>query len=471
MYKISTIVLFLTLSACGSDSDSPSPEQPPSNTPDNQLNLQAITSSEGVFSSDLGGITSLNKIALLSDNQLLLLGETSIQAEHGHLQGFSAITDHQGKTDSMQKNDTGFADACVHPSGEYSIAAFLPSDNAFHQIEIQRFSKSNELLHSTPMAATTLEDKYEINFDTDEWQNNPFEVVENPHENIDNKYTQHSISWGRFDLISFNCDQEELLIAFNNAGQKLAKYSADLTFQWEKVLSIYYWGNSERNSISAKIAHSDNGDIYIIDTLTSNAIPAYNHRFESNLALANNTRQTTNHILFKHLNGQGDVISEQLITSIHSQYLKDIALHNDHLFVGSISALEKSDTTNNTLEFDISLINISIENRTHTQEFYNIDNEDWLNGMTLHEDSLYLFGHTGGNQVDTNSWTQDSKAFYSRFDINQKILEPATIIQHDRSNEIKNLVIFGNKIIAVGVTGAPITHSTDVSSQGLFVSQ
>ncbi|MGR6875145.1 hypothetical protein ACU6U9_23340 [Pseudomonas sp. HK3] len=469
MNKFSSVILILTLSGCGSDdTDTPTPVQP---LPGNQLNLQSITSSDGIFSSNLGGITSLEKIQLLADGQLLLLGETSTKAEYGQYQGFSAFTNSEGKTDAIQKSETGFADACVHPSGEYSVAAFMPSESQYNQIEIQRFSKAHQLLYSAPMAATTLEPEYDINFDHDEWLNDPFEIVDNPHENIDEKYSQHSISWGRFGLISLNCDQEELLTAFNNGGQKLAKYSTDLTFQWEKVLSIYYWGNSERKSKSTKIAHADNGDIYVIDTLTSNAIPAYNDRFNSHLALAENTRHTTNHILFKHLNAQGELIYEELFPSIHSQFLKDIALYNDHLFVGSISALVKSDAYNNTVELDISILNINIGNRTHTQKFYNIENEDWLNGMTLYGDSLYLFGHIGGNQVDSNSWTSHTKAFYARFDIAQNTLEAATTIQHERSSEIKDLVISDNKIIAVGVTSAPLTHSDDISRQGLFVSQ
>lgn len=478
MNKIYTTILVLVLSGCGGDSkksqspEVPDPTQPnPGEVLSNQLKLQAIPDSSGVSSSDLGGITSLNKIQRLANNRFLILGEASDQAKNGLLEGLSTITNDQGETASFLKNTKGYADACVHPSGEYSMAAFLPAKDKFSQIEIQRYSKTHQLLYSAPMTATTLESKYNINFDRDEWLTSPFEIIDNPLKNIDNKYRQHSISWGRFGLITFNCDQEELLIAFNNSGQKLAKYSAELTFQWEKVTSIYYWANNERKSISNKIVHKDNGDIYVIDTLTSNAIPAYNHRFESNLSLANNTRASTSHILFKHLNAQGDTVYETIFPSTQSHYLKDIALYQDTLYVGSISALEKSDAINNTLELDISLTAINTKNNTHSQNFYDINNEDWLNGLTLHNDSLYLFGHTGGSQVDSNSWVVDGNAFYARFNLTSKTLEAANVIKHKRSSEIKDLVISDDKVIAVGVTNAPLTHSTDISQQGLFITQ
>lgn len=475
MNHIYSVIFILLLSACGSDSkDSAKSDQP---RPDDQgpafndLNLQPITASKGVFSGHLGEITSFEKVVQLDNDRLLILGETSLLAENGQLDGFFAITNKQGSVYSLDNNSGGYIDACAHPSGEYSLGVLLYSDSESHQVEIQRYSADGQLLYSAPMLATTLEQEYLIPFSKEEWLISPFEVIDNPYANIDQLYSQNSISWGRFGAVIFNCEQEELLVAFNNDGQKLAKYGADLTFQWEQVISIYYWNNSHRGASTAQVSHSENGDIYIVDTLTTNAIPAYNHRFESNIAQVENTRLTTSHILFKHLDAQGNLIEERLISSIHSHFLKDIALYNHQLFVGSISHITKSDEINNTRELDISLVNINTLDYTYSQEWHDLNKEDWLNGLTLDGGSLYLFGHTGGSQVDSNSWVSDTEAFYAKYDIEQQLLAAATIIKTDRSSEIKDLIVSEGKVTAVGVSNTPLTHSTDISHQALFISQ
>ncbi|MEH6449391.1 MAG: hypothetical protein V7765_12025 [Oleispira sp.] len=475
MNHIYSVIFILLLSACGSDSkDSVNDDQP---QPDvqgptlNDLNLQPITASAGIFSGHLGEITSFEKVVQLDNDRLLILGETSLLAENGKLDGFSAITNKQGSVYSLDNNSGGYIDACAHPSGEYSLGVLLYSDSESHQVEIQRYSADGQLLYSAPMLATTLEQEYLTPFSEEEWLTSPFEIVDNPYTNVDQLYSQNSVSWGRFGAVTFNCEQEELLVAFNNDGQKLAKYGIDLTFQWEQVISIYYWNNSNRGAGTAQVSHSRNGDIYIVDTLTTNAIPAYNHRFESTIALVENTRLTTSHILFKHLDVQGNLIEERLISSTHSQFLKDIALYNNQLIVGSISHITKSDELNNTRELDISLININTLDYTYSQEWHDINKEDWLNGLTLDGDTLYLFGHTGGSQVDSNSWVSDAEAFYAKYDIEQQLLAAATTIKTDRSSEIKDLIVSEGKVTAVGVSNAPLTHSTDISRQGLLISQ
>jgi len=475
MNHIYSVIFIFLLSACGSDSkDSADDAQP---RPDDQgstmndLNLQPIIASEGIFSGRLGEITSFEKVVQLDNDRLLILGESSHLAENGTLNGFSAITNKQGSVYYLDYNSGGYIDACVHPSGEYSLGVFLYSDSESHHVEIQRYSADSQLLYSAPMLATTLEQEYLIPFSEEEWLTSPFEIVETPYTNIDQRYSQNAVSWGRFGAVTFNCEQEELLVAFNNDGQKLAKYGIDLTFQWEKVISIYYWDNSNRGDGTAQISHSQDGDIYIVDTLTTNAIPAYNHRFESNITQVENTRPTTSHILFKHLDAQGNLIEERLISSIHSHFLKDIALYNHQLFIGSIGHITKSDELNNTRELDISLININTLDYTYSQEWHNLNKEDWLNGLTLDGDSLYLFGHTGGSQVDSNSWVSDTEAFYAKYDIEQQSLAVATTIKTDRSSEIKDLIASEGKVTAVGVSNAPLTHTTDISRQALFISQ
>ncbi|MBL4796080.1 MAG: hypothetical protein JKY50_01560 [Oleispira sp.] len=469
MNHIYSVIFIFLLSACGSDSkDSVNDDQGPTL---NALNLQPITASEGIFSGRLGEITSFEKIVQLNNDRLLILGETSVLAENGKLDGFFAITNKQGSVYSLDNNSGGYIDACVHPSGEYSLGVLLYTESQSHQVEIQRYSAGGQLLYSAPMLATTLEQKYLIPFSQEEWLTSPFEIVENPNTNIDQRYHQNSVSWGRFGAVTFNCEQEELLVAFNNDGQKLAKYGIDLTFQWEQVVSIYYWDNSDRGAGTAQISHSQDGDIFIVDTLTTNAIPAYNHRFESTIAQVENTRQTTSHILFKHLDSQGNLIEERLISSIHSHFLKDIALYNHQLFVGSIGHITKSDEPNNTRELDISLININTFDYTYSQEWHDLNKEDWLNGLALDGDSLYLFGHTGGSQVDSNSWVSDTEAFYAKYDIEQQSLTAATTIKTGRSSEIKDLIVSEGKVTAVGVSNAPLTHTSDISRQALFISQ
>lgn len=475
MNHIYSVIFILLLSACGSDSkDSVNNDQP---RPDDQgptlnaLNLQPITAAEGIFSGRLGEITSFEKIVQLNNDRLLILGETSVLAENGKLDGFFAITNKQGSVYYLDNNSGGYIDACVHPSGEYSLGVLLYSEKESHQVEIQRYSADGQLLYSAPMLATTLEQEYLIPFSEEEWLTAPFEIVENPNKNTDQRYSQNSVSWGRFGAVIFNCEQEELLVAFNNDGQKLAKYGIDLSFQWEKVISIYYWNNSNRGDGTAQISHSQDGDIFIVDTLTTNAIPAYNHRFGSTIAQVENTRLTTSHILFKHLDSQGNLIEERLISSIHSHFLKDIALYNHQLFVGSIGHITKSDELNNTRELDISLININTLDYTYSQKWHDLNKEDWLHGLALDDDSLYLFGHTGGSQIDSNSWISDTEAFYAKYDIEQQSLAAATTIKTDRSSEIKDLTVSEGKVTAVGVSNAPLTHSTDISRQALFISQ
>jgi hypothetical protein len=63
----------------------------------------------------------------------------------------------------------------------------------------------------------------------------------------------------RFGAVTFNCEQEELLVAFNNDGKKPEKYGVDFTFQWEQVISIYYWSNSNSGAGTAQVSNSELG--------------------------------------------------------------------------------------------------------------------------------------------------------------------------------------------------------------------
>jgi hypothetical protein len=69
------------------------------------------------------------------------------------------------------------------------------------------------------------------------------------------------------------------------------------------------------------------------------------------------------------------------------------------------------------------------------------------------------------------NWVSDTEAFYAKYNIEQQLLAAATIIKTDRSNEIKDLIVSEGKITAVSVSNTPLTHSTDISRQALFISQ
>jgi len=413
-------------------------------------------------------MTSLNKVVKLSDNRLLILGETSQVAINGNLEGFLATSNQQGGTYSFEQSIAGYADACVHASGEYSVGKFMPPEQDKHTMEIQRFAIDGSLVQSTMMSALPSEVEYTIPTDKEQWLIEPFTVGTVKQPNSNGLYRQGSLPWGHFGLVKFHCDNEELLVTYNNGGQKLAKYSADLQLQWQKVVSIYYWSNSTRSAKALDVAVTDNGDIFVANNITTDAVPAYNHRFSTQHPLVENKRQSDHHIVLKRFNSDGEILEEKLYVSEHSQFVRGLTINDQQVIIGTVSRIEKSGKTQYSSEWDIGLLQVNSFDMSSQQLWFDLDKEDILNGIKSTSDGIYLYGHSGGIQVDTNSWVGDSHGFYAKYNAENQQLTP-TMLKAERSTEVHDLVINGEKLNAVGVTNGPMTHSTDISNQGLFI--
>jgi len=475
-----SVLIVLVLSACGGSGDKkievvPDPVTPiPGDTEPTAglLKLTPLVDVEDAYNSDIGEMTSLKKVITLTNNRLLILGETSPIAINGNQEGFIAITDQQGATYSFEQSKTGYADACVHASGEYSVGKFMPSDldNSpdKHTMQIQRFAIDGSLVQSTMLSALVIEDRYNIPVDKAQWLLEPFTIENADTTEEDGLYRQSSLSWGHFDFVKFHCNNEELLVTYNNGGQKLAKYSADLQLQWQKVVSIYYWGNSTRSATTLNVAVTDDGDIFVVDDISTDAIPAYNHRFSSTLPLVENKGQSERHIILKRFNGDGEMLEEKLYVSEHSQLVRGLTIKDHQVIVGTVSRIDKVGKSQYSSEWDIGLLQVNSTDMSSQQMWFDLDKEDILNGIKSTSDGIYLYGHTGGVQVDTNSWVGDSKGFYAKYDIENQQLTP-TMFKASRSSEVNHLVISGGKLNAVGITNGPITHSSDLTQQGLFI--
>jgi len=313
-----------------------------------------------------------------------------------------------------------------------------------------------------------IEDKYKIPVDKDQWLLEPFTIENADTTEEDGFYRQSSLSWGHFDFVKFHCNDEELLVTYNNGGQKLARYSADLQLQWQKVVSIYYWGNSTRSATTLDVAVTDDGDIFIVDDISTDAIPAYNHRFSSTLPLVENKAQSDSHIILKRFNSDGEMLEEKLYVSEHSQVVRGLTIKDHQVLVGTVSRIKKADKSQYSTEWDIGLLQVNSIDMSSQQMWFDLDKEDVLNGIKSTSDGIYLYGHTGGVQVDTNSWVGDSSGFYAKYDIDSQELTP-TIFKASRSSEVNHVVVSSGKLNAVGITNAPITHSSDLTKQGLFI--
>ncbi|MDW7550147.1 hypothetical protein [Pseudoalteromonas peptidolytica] len=480
MRVILTILVCATTSlvGCGgsaSDSNTVPPPKniapnPAPNPLENKLNLSALDQQNSLYSSDLGYTTALERVFNLKNDKLLVLGETSSIEESGNKEGFYAITDPNGQTYQFEQSTEGFVDACVFDSGEYILGRFIQEGDDIFSVQLERYDETGVQLKSAPMQALSMDVKYDIPTDKNAWLLNPFTIIPTGDPLSDTKYTQTSITWWRFNNAKFTCHDENLYVSYNNGGRKIAKYDANLQLMWQKPIDIRYWGNSSRASEAIEIAVSDNGYLYSAQNISTDAIPAYNHKFSTVHAVPQDVAQSDMHVIVKTYDLNGELLNEQFISDEHSSLIDDIKVHQDTVFIGVSARRSKADSTRYSSEWDVGLIQVYHDERIPQRYWYNIDKEDVLRGLAIADNTLYLYGHIGGVQVDTNSWVEHTNGFIGQLDIENLSDLSIETYHTERSASIQSLSVHDTgTITAVGIENAPMTHSADTSMAGLFI--
>ncbi|QUI62912.1 hypothetical protein GSF04_10525 [Pseudoalteromonas sp. A22] len=470
---VATITL---LTGCGGSSTDSQDQAPPPKTvtppptpTENKLNITALDQNNHVYSSDLGYTTTLERVFNLKDNKLLVLGETSSVEELGNKEGFYAITNLDGQTYQYEQTQEGFVDACVFDSGEYVIGRFKREDTDQFSVQLERYDGSGTLLQNAEMKALSMDVKYDIPADRSAWLKKPFTIIptDNPLSEI--PYTQTSITWWRFNNVKFSCHDNNLYVSYNNGGQKIAKYDVNLQLKWQKLIDIRYWANSSRASEAIEMALSENGFLYTVQNISTDAIPAYNHKFSTNHAIPDNTEQSAMHMIVKTFNVDGEQLNEQFISDTDSSLVEDVQVHQDSVFVGVSARRSKTGKTRYSSEWDIGLVKVYHSEKAAERYWYDLDKEDVLRGLKISNGTLFVYGHTGGVQVDTNSWVEHSKAFIGKINLENLADIAFETTSTARSASFQDLTIQNGVLSAVGLENAPMTHSTDISMAGLFI--
>ena len=86
----------------------------------------------------------------------------------------------------------------------------------------------------------------------------------------------------------------------------------------------------------------------------------------------------------------------------------------------------------------------------------------------LFNNQLWLYGHNGYQQVDSNSYTSSPNGFYGLLDLTNFELTEVTTLTGPRATTLEGIINTQDAVISLGTTDAPITHTLDRSSQGLI---
>jgi hypothetical protein len=234
-----------------------------------------------------------------------------------------------------------------------------------------------------------------------------------------------------------------------------------------------FMGSRTASAAAPKVFISEDGNIFAATDLNNLDIPAVNHRFESNLPNFNDYNSVSNNILLKQWTNLGQVVSTQMLGSEFLDVVAGIAMVEDTLWVTAKTHVKKFDQANYKFEWDISVFklnpNVLDETVINTPvAIIDVNKEDWLEGMNLFNNQLWLYGHNGYQQVDTNSYTSYPNGFYGLLNLNNLELTEVTTLTGPRATGIKGIINSEYSIISLGNTDAPITHTLDRSSQGLL---
>lgn len=473
--KVSLLTLAITLSGCGSDADNKDPD------PDLNLPESEFTNIEGLPNALGWRLSYMNKLEEginTQDGGFIVLGE-SFSELHKDGRGVLLQLDEQLNIERQVSTETGFAGVCLHDSGDYTLGKIIETDDSIFTstqgVMLQRYSSDHQLLEEVQLKDPLMENYYDIVFERELWLDKPFTILSN--EDFFSEVVFPGLDSHRLQPVSLYCSGEDLVVSFNHYGKKIAYYNDQLEQEWIDTLMIDNYVGSRTASASApKVFFSNNGQIFAATELNNLDIPAVNHRFESNLPNFNDYISISDNILLKQWNDQGQVISMQMLGSEFLDEVAGIAMVDDTLWVTAKSHVKKFDQANYKFEWDISVFQLNPSALDETAlntpvAMIDVDKEDWLEGMSLFNNQLWLYGHNGYQQVDTNSYTSNPNGFYGLLNLNNLELTEVTTLTGPRATGIKGIINSEYSIISLGNTDAPITHTLDRSSQGLLNKQ
>ena len=476
---IALYCIFL-LNGCnsGSGDNEQIPAEPPSIA--NRLNFKAQPDFDDNLIATLDNIdkslnSSINNIVTLPNNEILLIGQYATSDEYKDTKGFLARLTAQLELQQVVVDDGGFGGVCAHSSGKFSVAKFVKDqdnpDEDQYWVQIENYDDNGSLMTKTFLTDPFAENYYEIPFTQKEHDEYWYKIVNNTRTaDPEHKVTFSNLVTytSRSNFLRLHCDNEELLISYNYEGLKLTRYDQDLTQRWSQVISAQNFINSAYFGL-AYTAVDSQGNIFVAASLTNNSVAAHNHRFSASLEY-NSEKLTEANIIIRAYTPDGVPIIDKVIGSDESDSIADIEIINDTLLVGvNNRRLKSPEASNNTTEWDIGLFEVNLTDFSFNHHFLNFDNEDLLRGITRLGNDVYLFGVTGFNQVDTNSWVTNGKGFYKKLaygssqDWHSYIEIPGV-----RHSEIIDLTVVNNQLMAVGQSDAPITHSSDRNSSALL---
>ncbi|TQV87799.1 hypothetical protein [Aliikangiella coralliicola] len=418
---------------------------------------------------------SLNKVATLPNNDLVIIGQYATSEEYKDTKGFFARITPDLEIKLMVEDSSGFAGLCTHPSGDYTLARFIEKENASQSdtftVQIERYDDADNLTQKVFLTDPFAEDYYEFPFSQKEHEEFPYKIESNQRAAVPN-YRPEFSNWitytNRSNFLQLHCIEEELLVSYNYEGLKLTRYDQSLQQQWSQAITTRNFYNSSFERL-AHTAIDSHGNVIVATNFPNNGALAYNHRFSTSYEYDPQKLNTSN-LLVKAFTPEGALIYEKVIGSEENDLLVDIETINDKLFIGvNNRRLKTPSGANNTTEWDIGLFEVDLSDFSYDHNFLNFDNEDLLRGITQVGEDIYLHGVTGFKQVDTNSWVANGNGFYKKLtngELTDK--ESYTEVVGVRHSEIADLTVVSDKLIAVGKSDAPITHSTDRNSSALL---
>ncbi len=436
-----------------------------------ELKLQESETHPGSHVLSAGKVAEIRKLVPLNDGGSMIIGHYEKKPSSLDATGFMARLDSNLNIVSKSYHKDGYMDACAHTSGEISVAE-LSKDGEKYGVTLKRYSSNGTLVHKTPLRDSYAENKYQV-MNREMWEQSGYLINEFSRRTPDPDYeiryggSVHGISYARYNIVKLTCDQERLIAFFNHEGPKITVFDSQLQKEWSQPLSIYDLDNSQiRDRSFAEVAVDDAGNIYGLAEIYQGSIPNYNHRFRSRLPYNIDTPYTRV-LVVRKFSRHGRLLAEKIIGTSESSMITGAVVHNGQLYASTNSRIKKHNAENETLEWDIGLFTIDPVNLGYTHTWLDLNRQDWASGITADGDDLYMFGVTGFRQKDSDSIVTNGHGFYKRLRRGNVEDNSYTKVEGERHSVIYDMSVFQGMISAVGVTDAPITHSTDRHSSGL----
>ncbi|WP_020405377.1 hypothetical protein [Hahella ganghwensis] len=434
------------------------------------LTLKASDANPGSYILNDRKITQIRKLIPLNDGGSYIFGHSESKLRSGNPRSFMIrLDEHQNILNTRYQKD-GYMDACIHPSGEISLAELTKVEEGLFGVTLKRYTNEGVLVHKTVLKDEFAEHEYKFMTRTI-WEQKGYQIdnfsERDPDPNHEVRYSSgvHASSYVRYQTVKLTCDKERLIAFLNHDGPKVTVYDSRLQKEWSEPLTIYEAENSLfRDRPYSVVTVDDAGNIYGISEIQQGSIPNYNHRFHTKLDFDIDDPNKLDLILRK-FSRNGKLLEEKILGSEEDDRIMDAVVLNGVLYAVANSELKKSDVVR---EWDIGLFSIDPISLDFEHQFLDLNQEDWVTGMTVDGDDLYLFGVTGYQQANTESIVSGGHGFYKRLPDGVARDNDYVKIAGKRHGTIHDMTVFQGEIKAVGVTDAPVTHTQDKHSSGLF---